>query len=510
MTEPSATDRSALHRHIVRGSIWIVGVRWSLRLMGLLNTVILARILTPDDFGLVSIATLIAGFVEIFAQTGQNAALIRLPNPTKEHYDSAWTVSMLLGIVPGLVILALSPIATAYFHEERAKPIVAILAFRSLVAGAQNVAILNFRRNLQFDRQFWFSVMPAMLSLVTTIIAALVLRNYWALVIGLMVEQAAEFVLGYVMEPFRPRISFAKVGEIWSFSIWTLFKNIGSYLDAIADRAAIGNFAGSAGMGRYYVAADLAISPSKELVEPITVPMFSVMALVQHDREKRRDLYLTLLYWSALICSSAAVGVALVGDDAVDLVLGPQWQDAKPLIPWLALSYGVVGLSAAAFTALETIGQPQTSARLEWLRLAVLAAAVFPTAYFFHDLQAVAAARFFATAGVAPLLLIGVIKPFDLTSRDFLYVFWRPFVAGAVMAAAVSEMNLLIPFSGNLRLAADVSAGATVYVGALMVLWHLSGRPAGPEDQLRRAGSRFLSPLQRRLLSYRRQDQQMD
>src|SRR5262249_7870497 len=156
------------------------------------------------------------------------------------------------------------------------------------------------------------------------------------------------------------------------------------------DRAAIGGFASSSAMGRYYVATDLAISPTQELVEPMTVPLFPVMALVQSDREKRRHLYVTLLHWSALICTSTAIGVALVADDMVDLVLGPQWQEAKPLIPWLALAYGVAGLAAGAYTALETIGEPHVSARLQWSRLAALSATIVPAAYFFRDLEAVA------------------------------------------------------------------------------------------------------------------------
>jgi lipopolysaccharide exporter len=76
------TEPINLERHMVRGSIWIIGVRWSLRLMGLLSTVILARLLTPADYGIVTIATMIVGLVAIFAQSGQGSAIVRMPNPT--------------------------------------------------------------------------------------------------------------------------------------------------------------------------------------------------------------------------------------------------------------------------------------------------------------------------------------------------------------------------------------------------------------------------------------------
>ena len=363
MTAFPAKKEDSLQRHMVRGSIWTIGVRWSLRLMGLVSTVILARLLTPADYGIVSIASMIVGMVEIMSQTEQDSAIIRHPNPTREHYDSAWTVSLLLGIGLGLVIWALTPITTAYFHEPRARIVVEILAFRTMLAGSQNIGVVNFRRNLQFNKQFWFNVIPSLVSFTVTIVAALILRNYWSLVIGVMSQHVTNFTLSYVMEPYRPRICFSKVREIWSFSIWSLVSNMGAFFSQLSDRIAIGGFAGSAGMGRYYVATDLATSPSSELVGPMVQVLFPVMATVQHDREKRRELYLTVLYWSALICTSTAIGVALVSDDMVDLVLGAKWQDVKPLMPWLALSYGVLGLGSSVFTAFDTIGLPRYSAQ---------------------------------------------------------------------------------------------------------------------------------------------------
>src|SRR5262245_42149573 len=359
MTTAEATEHTSLQRHMIRGAIWTVGLRWSLRLAGLVNIVILARLLTPGDFGIVSIATMIVAMVEVLALTGQSGALVRHPNPTREHYDSAWTMSLLLGLAVGLLVLAVTPITTVYFHEPRAQLIVEILALRAVFTGAQNIGVLNFRRNLQFDKQYWFSVTPSIVALVVTVSSALVLRNYWALVIGLMAEQIAEFALSYIMEPYRPRLCTSKVGEIWSFSVWTLFQNMGFILNSLVDRVAIGGFAGSDAMGRYYVAADVAISPSQELIGPVATALFPVMAKVQDDHEKRRRLYLTVLYWSASICSSTAIGVALVADDMVDLLLGPQWHDVKPLMPWLALSYGVLGLTNSIYPALDTIGLPR-------------------------------------------------------------------------------------------------------------------------------------------------------
>ena len=81
---------------MARGSAWTVGVRWAARLLGLISTLFLARLLMPRDFGIVTIAMIVVGTVEIFNQTGQHLAIIRHANPTREHYDSAWTIFILL------------------------------------------------------------------------------------------------------------------------------------------------------------------------------------------------------------------------------------------------------------------------------------------------------------------------------------------------------------------------------------------------------------------------------
>src|SRR5579862_8839207 len=112
MSEPA--ERSSLQRQMVKGSAWGIGVRWALRMLGLVSTIFLARLLTPADFGIVTIAMIILGTVEIFTQTGQHLAIIRHPNPTREHYDSAWTIFIILYSALALIIFFCAPLTVIY------------------------------------------------------------------------------------------------------------------------------------------------------------------------------------------------------------------------------------------------------------------------------------------------------------------------------------------------------------------------------------------------------------
>ena len=127
---------------------------------------------------------------------------------------------------------------------------------------------MDFRRDLRFDRVFGYNFYAKLFSFTVTIVLAVVLRNYWALVAGILCGQLARTVLSYILHPYRPRISFAKMSEIWSFSIWTFVRSIGSYFITQVDVIAIGGVAGATSMGRYTVAKDVASSPTDEMVSP--------------------------------------------------------------------------------------------------------------------------------------------------------------------------------------------------------------------------------------------------
>lgn len=483
----------SLETQVVRGSFWGIAFRWIVRALGFVNTIVLARLLTPADFGVVAIAMLVVGSIEIFLQNGQALALIRHPAPTPDHYNSAWTVSIILGLALGTLIFLSAPLATAYFHEPRSAAVIHVVAFRTMISGFTNVGVVNLRRDLRYRANFVYNSAPSFVSLMLTVGSAIVLRNYWALVIGIMSQQLATIALSYAIEPVRPRLSLAKAGEIWAFSTWSLIRSIAVYLNEQIDKFVVGGFSGAAVMGRYEIATDISTIPTAEINSPMIAALVPVMAKVQNDRVRRRELYLRVLYWSALICMSTSVGVALVSRDLVDVVLGPKWQDAKPLVPWLSLAFGTLGLSSSVYSVFDTVGRPNVSARLQWTRLIGLAAFIAPVGFIFHSVEAIAMTRLVVTLLVTPALFFALAKELDFHASDFAATLWRPLLAVASMSAAVLGLNTLAAASGPVRLAIDVSAGAAVFVMTIMATWLASGRPDGPETILWRLTRRIVA-----------------
>ena len=466
---------------LVKGSAWMVGLRWAVRLIGLINTYILVRLLNPTDFGIVAMAMIAVGFIEALADSGQKLAVIKHKSPQREDFDTAWTMSILIGLTVSVAILLLSPFTKYYFHEPRAVGAMQWLALRSLLGGFENTGVLNFRRDLRFDRYFSYLVASKLVSIPITITAAIIFRDYRALLIGIVSAQAVMVAMSFMISSYRPRLSLARFGEMWNFSAWSSIRSLGLYLNDQVDRLAIGGASGTLAMGRYAVASDVGSLFTLEVLGPIIAVLFPVMASVQSDAAKMRNVYLNVFQWSAVICISTSVGVAICGNDIVDVLLGAKWVGVKPLIPFLALSAGVLSMSSSVYSALDVTGRAKISAQLQWTRLMCLSVGVFLIGFATRNPTYVAAARFVVTIALAPALFIIVAKTVDFPVKTILLSIWRPSTAAIAMSAIVWAINSRLEGGGVLRLFVDITSGALAFCVVALMLWRVSGCPNAPE-----------------------------
>ena len=187
MSEAAFPDAST---QMLKGSLWMVTMRWAVRGLGFINTIILVRLLQPSDFGVLAIATIISGFFEIFSETGQRLAIIRHPDPSREVLNSAWTVQVAICTALAAMVWLAAPLAQAFFNEPHAPSVVRLLALRAFLMGFENIGTVVFRRDLNFAREFRYNVYQRLATVAITVALAITLRNYWALAIGMVAGQA--------------------------------------------------------------------------------------------------------------------------------------------------------------------------------------------------------------------------------------------------------------------------------------------------------------------------------
>jgi len=462
----------------------MIAMRWAIRSVGLLSTVILARLLSPDDFGVVAMAMVAVAILQVFAQSGVDLALLRSESPQREHYDAAWTLEIIQGCVLATVLFVSAPFVAGQFTDPRVEEVIRVLALSALIGGFQNIGVVNFRRNLDFRREFQFGVYKKLSTFMVTVVAAFTLHNYWALVVGQVAGRFVEVLLSYRMSDFRPRLSLARVGEIWGFSRWLILSRFTMLMNRQFDRWVVGLVGGSTAMGNYFIAQDLASSPSDEVVAPMSRAAFPVYGRLRNDPAALADAIRRMLSSVTAITFATGLGIAAVAEDFVHVVLGAKWIGAVPLMPWLGLFAAVYGVVRTLDMFLIATGGERAASLLA-LGFAIFVVPVLWFAGHTGDVVGIAATKA-ATVFVLVTALAGVVVRSGRTAASALWMaVWPPMVAAATMFVCVKMLQATLPLESHLiGLLRDSVAGAVVYLGISTLVWVLRGRPSGIERDL--------------------------
>jgi O-antigen/teichoic acid export membrane protein len=465
---------------MVRGGAWMVAMRWTMRGIGVVSTLVLVRLLDPSDFGVVAMAMIIVGFLDVMAQSGVELALIRKDNPDRDDYDSAWTLQLILSAALAVTLFAIAPAAASGFDEPKLVAVIQALSVRSLLMGFENIGVMEFRKSLNFSREFTFNVLKKALGFVVVVALAIALRNYWALVFGMIGAKAAEVLLGYAMHPYRPRLCLKRIRGLAPFSGWLIAYNIFNYLGRNADLFVIGRVAGTAFMGNYYVASDLATAPTNELVAPMSRGLYPVYARMQGNQARLVASFLSVMSTVALFCVPIGFGIAAVAQDAVLVFLGGRWREVIPLIEYLAVFGSFFAITNTIGPYLTIVGRVRLLALISGANALALALTLWFVTRLF-GLEFVAASRCALGVVAMPIVFLVVALFTDLTFKGLWMALWHRFAAGVLMFIVVKAVHQQNLEPAVLRLSMDIGVGVVVFSMAVVALWFLRGCPADAE-----------------------------
>lgn len=470
----------------VRGAGWIIGWRVLTRAIGFCSTLVLVRLLTPGDFGLVTLASSLIQGLDGIIGFGVEGAIIRTNRVDRAIYDAGFTINVLrTGATSAALAAAAAPMARWFGNPGLTDAIYALAAGWAL-SGFQNIGMVEYRRTLAFDMEFKIKLIPRLLALAVTIPAAIVWRSHWALIAGIVATQAMTVALSYAFHPYRPRFGVAGMRHIFGFSFWEWLIGLLNLVGGRADTMIVGRLLGTAAVGVYGVGGEIATLPSGEIVAPLCRALFSGFVAEIRAGGTGAETLPRVLALVALVTFPLSVGLSLVAYPLTRVCFGDDWLAAAPLIEVLAVAsalglFGSVG--EALFSAhawLRTI--LALTAATTALRLALLAALIPRYGLLGGALTA-------SVACVAQEVFYAVTAKRRLKLRltRVLRGVARPALAVLAMAAALIGAGLgwSRPQGGTWAmveiLALATGLGAAVYVGALLLLWAAAGRPAGAE-----------------------------
>lgn len=472
-------------KSILQGSFFTVAMRWSDRLIGLVSTLVLARLLVPADFGVIAMASLVIALADVFFDLGVYVTLIQNRAPTQAHFDTAWTLGLIQSAVAALVLFIAAPYAAGYFREPRVEDVIKVLGLGLLITGFENIGVVNFQKEMRFGQDFAFMFFKRLSGFVVTVVAAWALQSYWALVMGTVAGRLVGVACSFAMHPMRPRLSLSRFREIFGVSQWLLARTAGGYLESQLHRIVVGHRDSATVMGAYTMAGDISAMPSTELLMPINRVLFPAFVKVKDDLHELKRVFLLAQGVQILVAIPASAGLALVAPEVIVLMLGDKWLVAVPFVQIFAVAYLASAMLSSATYLMITLDHVKALAIFSWMQIGMFSMAafwVFPTA---GALQ-IAWLRL-VVSGISDAVFVWMLLRFFplLTLVDLARGVVRPLLAVLAMVACLLSFDASMPpLSPWLALVAKTLLGAATYIAVAVALWWALGRPPGAETFL--------------------------
>jgi len=338
---PSHSESPRLTHRTLNGLLWVFMGKGAQSVLHLLLLLILARLLTPRDFGLVSAALVVVGFSSIFSQLGVGPAIVQRAELTIRHIRTGFTLSTLFGASMTVFVWLLAPAIAGFFRIDDLQPVVQVMSFAFLLQGVSTVAESLLRRELRFRNLTAVDAAALTLGLgAVGITMACLGFGAWALVGGRLAEILLRTILLLSIENHskRPLLEGHALKDFMYFGGGFTLARIGNYFAGKGDQLVVGRWLGAEALGIYGQAQRFLVAPAMALGQSLDTVLFPAMVKVQGDPQRLRAAYRRGVALVALIMLPSGVSCCLLASELIDVLLGPKWSEVAGPFQILALA----------------------------------------------------------------------------------------------------------------------------------------------------------------------------
>jgi len=389
--------------------------------------------------------------------------------------------------------------------DERLVNLVYVLALIPFIESFINIGTVDFRKNLDFKKEFLFRLTSRVGGVVTTVTLAFLWGDYWALAVGQITASTLRLILSFTLHPFRPRFSFAAWRDLFHFSKWLFLNGLAQFASRRASTFVVGLFLTPTAVGLFALSGEIMNTVSQALVAPVKRTFFPGFAKLTQDMEAMRRVLLSGYALTVLVSAPLCIGIGMTAEFLVPVAFGSKWLETVPIIQILVFSALANALQGPVRPLLLALNRPEMVTVLSVVNaLVIIPALVIGT--WLAGLEGAAWALVIENTAMM-ILQHAILRRFLNVSAGYVISkVWRSVVSCAIMALAVwgVKSEFAAPESIGLSelasaLALAVFVGAATYGVSLLALWALSGRPADSAEGV------VLAALRKKL--FRRQAQ---
>lgn len=445
------SDHPAKLGHIALRGGTVTGIAQVLKIgIQFLSVIIMARLLMPEDFGLVAAITPLIAFVGLFQNLGLQQAVIQRKTINQSQLNQVFWVTGLVGIVSVIVVSALSPAIAAFYGDPRILWLTLGAALPLLLGSLSSMPLSLLTRNMQFSRLAFTDVAAAAAGLVGAAAAAYAGLGYWSLLLGTAITSCVTLLFAWLASGWKPEWPNLKLErDILSFGANLTGFNFVNFFSRNLDNVLIGKFSGTIELGYYDRAYKLLLFPLRNINQPLTRLMIPILSRVQDDKARFRLIYLKTCWLLAFVTIPGVAALVMTSQEVVTLLFGERWLPSAPIFVWLGLAglmQPVTSTSGWIFVC-----QGKTKTMLHW----GVYSALVTTIAFVIGLQwgAVGVAAAYAISGYVarlPVLAFLVNRIGPVTAADFILVQATFIVSSLVAWILFQELPSLFTEHSNL------------------------------------------------------------
>lgn len=461
-----------LKRKVVHGFGWMAGGKFVGQLFSWAVTVIVIRLLSPGDYGLMALATLLLTLLNLVAELGLSFAIIQIENLTEKITRQCFGMILIINVSLFVIFILTSNYTAAFFNEPELAPVIQVIAFSFLIAIFSIVPEALLEREMNFKKISIINLIAAVLGALATLILALMDYGVWALVWGnIALVLIKMIIINITSDKFiLPTFNFTGMKKIMSYSIAVAMDRTLFFIYTQADIFLIGKFLGKEILGIYSVASHIASLPMHKIMGSINQVAFPAFSSIQSDKHAVANYTLKASRLMSFATFPVFWGVSSVSPEFVDVVLGSKWTDAILPLQLLTLIMPLRMINNIMSIVLYGVG----SANVALVNLII--STVLMIGAFYYGLDWGIIGICYAWIAMFPVVFLittlRTMRTLDCSYLAFLMTAFKPFVAGLGMYMAVYSARLILPEELNLALQFSVLivVGAITYIGIILAI----------------------------------------
>jgi lipopolysaccharide exporter len=464
-----------LSQRIVFAGTWMLALRAGRQGLGIVRLIILARLLSPEAFGLVSVALLAMALLVTLTEFGFGDALIQRKGDIRDYLDTFWIMSIIRGLVLAGIFVGIAPWVASYFDAPDAKPIIQAFAATLVLNGLTNSGTIYFYKEMEVQKRFIWEISAVLTDLVVSISAAFVLRSAWALVYGSIASNIVSTILSYILHSYRPKLKFdiPKAKEMFNFGWWALLYTTVNYVFTNVDTIFIGKLLGVVSLGLYTMAHRVGDLIGREMMMFSGTIVFPTYSKLQDNQEQLRRAFLTCIEAVAFLTFPVAAGVYILAPDFTTVLLGQQWLLAIPAMQLLAIAAAIYSLIITGGSLFYAVGKPRTRFLVMGAVCIIMVALLYPLSKIFGLVGAAGAVLAGSVGGLILLVLAssGILKS---SIKELMRSLVYPIIFSLVLGISLILVKLAFTQVGIGEFVIFLCLAAVVYAACSLLLWKVS------------------------------------